>query len=229
MRPAAPPIDESIIVLLTQLQNHLVQLYEAPTDYDIDDFLITDAALADTLTPREHHHNDERLLVSESGDRLDISVYIDAKTLVVLTDDDPLSVLHEGNLAAFMLALEGVSHFHYLCWNAAYDKSVTLLELELQAEVDKYVAAVTLLSAQGNQDDANSVHQRLFDQVHYRKDLSEEHLARYQDANRYAAKYCCTLKNRFPHHGKEQPFISELRRFYRLTQNEKIRRIESTA
>lgn len=229
MQPAAPPIDGSTIVFLTQLQSHLVQLYEAPTDYNIDDFLITNAQLADRLTPSGQRHNDERMLVLESEDGLDISVYIDAETLAQLADDDPLNALHEGNLAAFMLALEGVSHFHYLCWNAAYDKSVTLFELELQAEVDKYVAAVTLLGAQGNRNDANSVHHRLFDQVHYHQDLPEAHLARYQHANYYAAKYCRSLKNRFPHHDQQPSFINELRRFYRLTQNEKIRRIEGAA
>jgi hypothetical protein len=216
-------------VLLTELQNHLARLYEAPTEYDIVDFLITDASLADSLTPGEHCDNNERLLISESADRLDISVYVDEDTLSRLSDDDPLVVLHEGNLAAFMLALEGVSHFHYLCWNAAYDKSVTLLELELQAEVDKYVTALMLLSAQGNRTSANSVHQRLFDQIHFRQDLRDEHLTRYQHANHYAAKYCRTLKNEFPRHDDQPLFINELRRFYRLTQNEKIRRIEDVA
>ena len=43
------------------------------------------------------------------------------------------------NLADFWSALEGVSHFTYYAWNAARDKSVSLFELELQAEVDKFV------------------------------------------------------------------------------------------
>lgn len=216
-------------MLLTQLQNRLAQLYEAPTEYDIVDFLITDAKLADALTPSGHCANDERLLVLASENRLDISVYVDNDTLAHLTDDNPLVALHEGNLGAFMLALEGVSHFHYLCWNAAYDKSVTLLELELQAEVDKYVTAVSLLGAQGKRADANGVHERLFDRVHFRQDLQDEQLTRYRQANHYAAKYCRALKNNYPHHDNQPRFINEVRRFYRLTQNEKIRRIESAA
>lgn len=214
-------------MLLSQLQNHLAFLYEAPTEHDIYDFLITDARLADSLTPDGHCHNDERLLVSESTQQLDISVYVDQETLALLTDDNPLVVLHEGNLEALMLALEGVSHFHYLCWNAAYDKSVTLLELELQAEVDKYVIAVTLLNAQGSHANAGTVHDRLFENIRFYRDLEDEHRTRYHAANRYAAKYCRALGNNFPRHGHQPHFINELRRFYRLTQNEKIRRIES--
>jgi hypothetical protein len=136
-------------------------------------FLITDTITAKSLTPDGHCDNDERLLVLQSDDHLDISVYVVHATLARLQQDDPLVVLHEGNLAAFMLVLEGVSHFHYLCWNATYNKSVTLLELELQAEVDKYVTVLMLLGAQGNSTDANAVHQRLFDEIHYREDLQE--------------------------------------------------------
>ncbi|MDP6184018.1 MAG: hypothetical protein QF609_09385 [Gammaproteobacteria bacterium] len=209
------------------MQNHLAGLYEAPTNYDIYDFLITDARLADALTPRGHCNNDERLIVSETDDHLDISIYVDGDTLALLRDDDPLVALHDGNLSPLMLALEGVSHFHYLCWNAEYDKPVTLLELELQAEVDKYVTAVTLLGAQGGKADAATVHERLFNQIHFHQDLPDERLERYQHANHYAAKYCRALTSNFPSHGHQPKFISELRRFYRLTQNEKIRRIES--
>lgn len=214
-------------MVLSQLEDHLACLYETPTDYDIYDFLITDATRAESLTPKGQPANDERLLVLQSEDHLDISVYLDHDTLARLQDDDPLVVLHEGNLAAFMLALEGVSHFHYLCWNASFDKSVTLLELELQAEVDKYVTVLMLLGAQGNNTDSSAIHQRLFDEIHYRQDLQVEHLTRYQHANYYAAKYCRTLSETYPAADNQPSFISELRRFYRLPQNEKIRKIET--
>ncbi|GAH11626.1 unnamed protein product, partial [marine sediment metagenome] len=69
--------------------------------------------------------------------------------------------------------------------------------------------------------------QRLFDQIHFRQDLQDEHLTRYREANHYAGKYCRALKDNFPAGRNESLFINELRRFYRLTQNEKIRRIET--
>ncbi len=59
----------------------------------------------------------------------------------------PLVRLNESNVADYWTALEGVSHFHYFAWNAGHDKPVTLLELELQAEIDKYVASYLLLQA----------------------------------------------------------------------------------
>ena len=56
--------------------------------------------------------------------------------------------LHDGNVADYWTALEGVSHFLYLAWNAGHDKPVSLLELEMQAEVDKYVASYWLMRRQ---------------------------------------------------------------------------------
>lgn len=214
-------------MLLSQVQNYLAGFYEAPTAYDIDDFLITDPAHADALTPAGERTNDERLLVAQTDDGVELSVYVDGEALSLLRDDDPFTGLHEGNLGAFMLALEGVSHFHYLCWNASFDKSVTLLELELQAEVDKYITALALFGEQANTSGIEDVHERLFENVRFRDDLPADHLARYQDANRYAGKYCRSLLTTYPEAHREPCFRNELRRFYRLTQNEKIRRIES--
>ena len=56
-----------------------------------------------------------------------------------------LTRLDADNLEDFWTAFEGVSHFTYYAWNAQREKRVTLLEMELQAEVDKYVATTLLL------------------------------------------------------------------------------------
>ena len=82
-------------MLLTQLQQRFAQLYETPTDYDIYDFLITDPIQANELSPTGVCDNDERLLISQSDQNLDISVFVDQKTLAQLKDDDPLVGLHK--------------------------------------------------------------------------------------------------------------------------------------
>ncbi len=42
--------------------------------------------------------------------------------------------------------LEGVSHFLCVAHHATHDRQVSLLTLELQAEIDKYVGSFLLLS-----------------------------------------------------------------------------------
>ena len=80
--------------------------------------------------------------------KLALSLYLDPALLARLARADPLERLHAGNVADCCTALEGVSHFLYLAWNAGHDKPVSLLELEMQAEVDKYVASHWLLRRQ---------------------------------------------------------------------------------
>lgn len=214
-------------MLLTTLQQQLASFYETPIAYDVADFLITDAETANILSAADdQRENHERLLVRQEEDMLEISLYVDQEILAQLNDDDPYATLHAGNLNAFLIALEGVSHFHYLSWNATHGRTVTLLELELQAEVDKYVTTAQIIADQEGTDSRAGLHQQLFERIAYHTDLNEGELARYKAANYYAAKYCQSLKQEYPGHHQAPSFVNELRRFYRMTQHGKIRRIE---
>lgn len=214
-------------MLLATLQEHLSCLYEAPIEQRVADYLVTDAELAHVLEARDHRHdNSERLLVREAEDALDVSLYIDAEVLDSLAACNPYTCLDERNLNDFLIALEGVSHFHYLVWNAVHARQVTQLEMELQAEVDKYVTATLLLRQQGVIDDSEEFHDRFFSAVSYAADHHSPLGQRYRAANHYAGKYCRGLNRRYPAQHQQLTFINELRRFYRLSQNEKIRSID---
>ena len=212
-------------MLLTALQDHLSGLYETPVQHRVMDFLITDARIAGALEASRSHTNSERLLLRQSDESLDVSLYIDDQVLSALENCDPYTRLDHRNLNDFLIALEGVSHFHYLIWNAVHARQVTQLELELQAEVDKFVTANMLFEAQGAPADQEDLHESLFTDVVFHADL-ESNMQRYRAANHYAGKYCRHLARRFPGQHREPSFINELRRFYRLPQNEKIRCID---
>ena len=217
-------------MLLQHLKRDLAQLYATPTDYDIYDFLITDARLAAALTPSgELQGNLERLLVAQAPQESQLSLYIDAEVLSALERDDPTVALHDGNLAGFLLALEGVSHLQYLMWNADHDTPVSLLEMELQAEVDKYITAAKYIGAQHAGQIPRELHRALFEAVRFADDLSAEALVRYQEANYYAARYCHALRQRFPGHHYQPSFVREVQTFYRLSQNAKIQHIRTNA
>lgn len=135
---------------LNALQKLLERIYRVEVGLDVEDFLITAPELArqlDTsINPRE---SKEKLLVSQQGDQLDLALFLDASVMARLSEDDPLVSLHSENFVDFLLAVEGVSHFLYLIWNAGVERGVTLLELEMQAEVDKFVTATSLWKHQG--------------------------------------------------------------------------------
>src|SRR5437667_152970 len=136
-------------MLLSRLQHLLGGIYDVRIAHDVYDFLVTDRG----RLPHAARSGvaDEELLVAQPADGSDevvMSLYLDPALLERLRREDPLRRLHAGNLADCWTALEGVSHFLYLAWNDGHDRPVSLLELEMQAEVDKYVVSYWLLRRQ---------------------------------------------------------------------------------
>lgn len=193
------------------LQGLLETIYDVPCGYRADEFLITDPALARALD-RDGRPNREKLLIRHGDGTLDLSLYIDAGALATLVRDDPLARLDDDNFDAFCLVLEGVSHFLYVAWNAKFDKRVTLLELELQAEVDKFVAASALLRRQHRRPAGRALLHRLFGRVRFADALGAAERARYVDAHCYARRYCQQLAQRLH---RRRRVVADLRRFYR--------------
>lgn len=212
-------------MVLGQLQTLLNDLYALDISYDVNDFLITDAQLASRLDAGGRCV-DEKLLIAEEADSASVSLYLEKNLMDRLQNNNPAQRLDEENLQDFWKALEGVSHFTYYAWNAQIEKSVTLLEMELQAEVDKFIATIVLLQEQGR-NASPDLHHWLFDLARFDERLSDAELTRYQDANHYAAKYCLKIGPQLKAWRAGGELNRELCEFYRLTQPGKIRHIEA--
>lgn len=212
-------------VLLNNLQQVLARLNDVPVLHDVAAFHIAERAHCAALMQRElSAAEDEQVLISEEESGAALSVYIDEAVLRRLQHSNPLDALHEGNLADFCTALEGVSHFHYLVWCLEHQRQVSLLELELQAEVDKYAVAVFLLREQGRCDLPSGLCRRLFGAVNFVVSLSVEGRQRYQQANRCAARYCSRLNQHLSRQRfRPEAWLRSLREFYRLSQQGKLR------
>jgi len=216
-------------VLLRELQKLLAGLYDAPAEHDVYDFLITDAAHAAALQgAAAAPATDEQLLVAQDEDGVEVSLYVDRAVIERLAERCPLRSLCEANLADYCTALEGVSHFHYFVWSAGRERSVSLLELELQAEVDKYASALRLLLEQRGGRFPAELFDRLFDCVAFLPGLSPSERSRYQEAHRFAARFCRRLEERFLRRRQARPdaLLAELRNFYRLGRHAKLRHAE---
>jgi hypothetical protein len=212
-------------MLLSRLQNLIGGIYDVSVAHDVYDFLVTDrgrlpaAARSGTA--------EEELIVaqsSEGGGEVAMSLYLDPALLIRLAREDPLTRLHAGNVADWWTALEGVSHFLYLAWNAGHDKPVSLLELEMQAEVDKYVASYWLLRRQFPGYFPAELRQVLFARTRVDPRVAAERAELYREASRYAEKFCRRLEQTLArkrhsrsHGAGDGEVLTELRRFYRLT------------
>jgi hypothetical protein len=184
--------------------------------YDVADFLVTDrSALRHVTAENDTRTLDEELLVAETVDGAGVALYLDPSLLKRLENADPLGALTENNIADYCTALEGVSHFVYTAWRLDRDASVSLLELETQAEVAHQQGGTYPVQ----------VHPRLFDRVSFDARLEPEQYHRYRMAHRCAAQYCRGLERRFVQRGEAriEALVRELRKFYRLGSAAKLR------
>lgn len=215
---------------LARLQRQLERLYDVSVGHDVEDFLIHDPELARRLDSGPAARAvPEKLLVRETGDGVDVALYLDRELVERLQRDDPTERLHAGNLADFLTALEGVSHFLYLIWSASHERSVSLLELELQAEIDKFMLAAFLSARAAGGRVPTGLHRLLFDAPVFDPALNAELAERYRAANAYARRYCGWLQRRYLARRGDPGIMSELRRFYRLGHHGKLARIRDDA
>jgi hypothetical protein len=213
--------------MLHPLQRLLETIYDAPCGHDVRDYLVTERR----HLPRERRElaADEELLVLEQEHCNYVMLYIDSALLERLRERDPLRALDGGNIADFWVALEGVSHFACLMWNAGHARGLSLLDLELQAEVDKYVVSFWLLRAQYPGHIPRELHHVLFVRTHVDSSLPPARQKLYAAATYYAAQFCTALQSSLlsSRLAQRRGAIVALRRFYRLSSAAKLRYIEA--
>lgn len=200
-------------MVLNTLQGVIQHVYEIDLGHRVADFTTSDPAFA-----RQYgspHRPMEQLIFREDGDDVDVSLYLDPRVVDAL-DELPVE---NASINMMCLAVEGVSHFVHFCWRSQYKVDVSLLELEIQAEVDKYVLLTDLYGEPG-------MHRRLFEHYLYQHGMSRQLHERYKSANRFAAKYCRKLEKDYIRPGRTGEMLNELRRFCRKSQREKIHAIE---
>jgi hypothetical protein len=189
---------------LCRLQLQLEALYQLEPTPPIVQFVRTDASAAR-----------ERVLVRQLEGALELAVELPPACLAALVHPAPHECMDD-----YLGAVEGVSHFIHLVERARTGVPTTLLELELQAEVDKFAVLSrgpdTLLP-----HDLRKLHRRLYEDVVYLHAPGTELGRRYRMANDLAARLWAQLIDE----RAVESIRSTLRRFYRASQADKIRMV----
>lgn len=224
--------------VLQRMQRGLERLYRVRTDLDVEAFVVDDSGRERSLAGTRnqpasargtHRRPREQLLVAQgrADDELELALFVAPEALANLAAHDPGRELSAQNFEDFCLALEGVSHFIYVAWCAQAQRSVSALELELQAEVDKFAACWLLLGASAER--AAPLRERLYHRIAFAADLSADEHERYRVANARARTYAAWLDACFVQRGRASEMMIELRRFYRLPLEAKLGHIARAA
>jgi hypothetical protein len=214
--------------VLARLQLGIERLYRVDTQLAVEDFVIDEEQRREAGVARAPR---EQLLIAQQdghdGDgeeELSLGLFVDPAALDNLARNDPAHRLDDANFGDFCLAVEGVSHFVYLALCAAGRRRVSVLELELQAEVDKFVCCLLVQGAR-----RPDLRGRLYEQVRFADDLSVDERDRYRTANEEAGRYAATLDRRFVREDRLAAMLRELRAFYRMALDAKLAHISRTA
>ena len=204
--------------MLNQIQMHLQSIYriEAP---DVRRFVVDREQLVE-MTGGTLREADEWVLARPSADGLDLAIFVAPDHLEALSSAASLSEAADGFFQAFCMATEGVSHFLMLVERARREEPVTLLELEAQAEVDKFVCA--WLHHPNRSEEWRS---RLFRNVRLMDGLDAQETDRYQEAGRLAEGFCAALEG-VPH---VDALLHLLRRFWRDSGAQRLERMRRLA
>lgn len=188
-----------------RIQRHLARAYGLEAEPHVDDFV-------------RLHEGDgarEALLVRHRGDDLDLALVL------------PERAARGEGFDGLCQVIEGVSHFVLVAERARRELPATELELELQAEVDKFVFFAALSArpevARGARPGrGDRLRRRLYERVVFLHPPGTERGERYRLANGLAARFARRLEAEFLARGRSSELTRALRRFHAAGQAEKI-------
>jgi hypothetical protein len=210
--------------VLEQFQHAIENLHDVQTHLDITAFVVDEETRKHI--PGARDGVPEQLFVCEHDDGVELALYIDPNIVGSLELDQPQLRLHPGNLESTCIALEGVSHFVFYAWCADVGRSVTALELELQAEVDKFALSWMWLADQGVPfaSSAKPLLRQLFESYTLREGMDADEIDRYRMANKAALSFCQQLVQRYSVDKQARRRIRrDVRSFHRQGLVEKLR------
>jgi hypothetical protein len=171
-------------------------------------------ASAEDPTPFVSTHEDECgrevLLLREGDEELEMTLVLPKRIL-----ENPWETL---SLDERCQVVEGASHFLVVCDRAKQERPTTHLELELQAEVDKW-----LILSRGGRLDPEALRDALFEGGEFLHAENTVEGERYRLASSLAGRFVHRLCKRFVAHGRLAEMRAELVRFFHLPQSEKLR------
>ncbi len=193
-------------MIIHRLQKDLEEIYGLDPTPSVEGFLISKEEMEDLVDPGEALQ--PRVLIREGEGEVELAVYLG------------LDQLNPELLADFCSVAEEISHFVYLTWNAQNLMPVSLLDLELQGEIDKFLLASRYFS------EAEDLFAKLFEQFSFHEELSEIDLERYLEAHRMGVKFLRSLGDMFSEGAPTSDALKELRNFYRQTSPTRLSSIE---
>jgi hypothetical protein len=196
--------------LATHIQGALERVYQLERVADVGDYLRGAEA-----------GEREALLLREADDGA-LEVTLRLPRLGPSPPPQEAPEVGDTGLDALCQIIEGVSHFVYVVERARVRRATTQLELEVQAEVDKWVVLAGSMHGFNAQRSA-VLRACLYENVSFSHEDESELGERYRVANDTAHGFIRKLEGDYVRPARYGEMRAELRRFFHVGQEEKLR------
>ncbi|PIR22587.1 MAG: hypothetical protein COV44_07250 [Deltaproteobacteria bacterium CG11_big_fil_rev_8_21_14_0_20_45_16] len=177
---------------------------------------IHDLQPIDFLIPTE---NKNALVVSEAESFVDVAVCIRKDLLERLSGKSFPRDFDLQLLPDISVVVEELSHFNRYCDHAMRNQPLSALELELQAEVDKFAFALECLHERNENHLREQIFSVLFDECKLGDWVTDEEVERYQKAHEVARAFCRSILDQSKAGSTERQLFQD---FFSSTYEERI-------
>ncbi len=218
--------------LIKELQRKIEKTYALDTGItNIEQYIIGDKGYEEFYAEENirtvvNSHSGAKVLIRDAGDTLKVSIYYPDELIRKLEGNDPRLGLHDDNIDLCASFVEELDHFLFIVQNYKQNRPFSLLELEIQANVTKYLVLKYFIALQNksiklSNFDKEYIRYHLFYKRKYDiEDTSER--KRYEDAGKFGMMYTKHI-DLLP----QEDRLRDLRQFSRMTCPSKIRHIQS--
>lgn len=198
---------------LNLIQRHLEKFYYLKEFPPIEQFLISTRELEKNYP---HLTVKPQVVMKQEDQDLLLGVHIGDKILKTLQTHGLRGI----SLQDFLSTIEEISHFVYLAHSASIDKQVSLLDIEVQGEIDKYILAKNLHPTD------HELFTKLFERISYESTLTADEKSRYAEANRLGAKMVRWMTRHCEEGRFTQAMMTFMRDFYRMNSPGRLNKVE---
>lgn len=171
----------------------------------------------DFLVPTESQN---AFLVHELNGEADLAVCLKNDVLNQLNERKTHGEFKIEDLSLLSIVVEELSHFNYYCEKALRNLSISPLELEVQAEVDKFAFALNCLEQKNEDQFRDEIFSIMFDEFKLGEWVKEEEKGRYEAAHHIARSFCRKMLSETASRKSDRDWF---RAFYRLDSSQKTK------
>jgi hypothetical protein len=133
------------------------------------------------------------LVVNQAGEFSDVAICLQESLLTRFAHKDYPKDFSFEELPSLSILIEELSHFNYFCEKSRLGQVISPLDLEIQAEVDKFSFALSCLNQTNRESEKDRVFDRIFEETQWGEWVSEVDLEIYQDAHQIAKNFCRSI------------------------------------